>query len=53
MRKAGEATFQVRFKRDFLLNKYLYLMMVPVLAYYFVFHYAPMYGALIAFKEYT
>lgn len=28
-------------------------MMVPVLAYYFIFHYAPMYGALIAFKEYT
>lgn len=28
-------------------------MMVPVLAYYLVFHYAPMYGALIAFKEYT
>lgn len=53
MRKAGQATFQVRFKRDFLLNKYLYLMMVPVLVYYFVFHYAPMYGALIAFKEYT
>lgn len=28
-------------------------MMVPVLAYYATFHYAPMYGALIAFKEYT
>nr|WP_244208952.1 ABC transporter permease subunit [Paenibacillus ferrarius] len=28
-------------------------MMIPVLAYYAVFHYAPMYGALIAFKEYS
>ncbi|WP_436237817.1 ABC transporter permease [Paenibacillus sp. LjRoot153] len=53
MRKTAEASFSVRFKRDFLLNKYLYLMMVPVLAYYFIFHYAPMYGAIIAFKEYT
>ncbi|MDR6553249.1 ABC transporter permease subunit [Paenibacillus qinlingensis] len=53
MRKPAEASFSIRFKRDFLLNKYLYLMMVPVLAYYFTFHYAPMYGALIAFKEYT
>ena len=53
MRKTAEASFPVRFKRDFLLNKYLYLMMVPVLAYYFIFHYAPMYGAIIAFKEYT
>jgi len=53
MRKGTDATFTVRFKRDFVLNKYLYLMMVPVLAYYFTFHYAPMYGAIIAFKEYT
>nr|WP_235885874.1 ABC transporter permease subunit [Paenibacillus cymbidii] len=28
-------------------------MMLPVIAYYIVFHYAPMYGALIAFKEYS
>ncbi|MFC0215292.1 ABC transporter permease [Paenibacillus chartarius] len=39
--------------KDFALNKYLYVMMLPVLIYYFVFHYAPMYGAIIAFKEYT
>ncbi|MEK3725184.1 ABC transporter permease [Paenibacillus sp. FSL H8-0034] len=42
-----------RFIRDFVLNKYLYLMMVPVIAYYAVFHYTPMYGAIIAFKDYT
>ncbi|WP_081735050.1 ABC transporter permease subunit [Paenibacillus gorillae] len=42
-----------RFIRDLMMNKYLYLMMIPVVAYYIVFHYAPMYGALIAFKEYT
>ncbi|MGO4537690.1 ABC transporter permease [Paenibacillus sp. 2TAB19] len=36
-----------------MLNKYLYIMMIPVLAYYVIFHYAPMYGALIAFKEYS
>nr|WP_243767207.1 ABC transporter permease subunit [Paenibacillus agricola] len=35
------------------MNKYLYLMMVPVLAYYVIFHYTPMYGAIIAFKDYT
>lgn len=42
-----------RFVRDFLTNKYLYLMMVPVIAYYVIFHYAPMYGTLIAFKNYS
>lgn len=36
-----------------MLNKYLYLMMIPVLAYYFIFHYTPMYGAVIAFKDYS
>ncbi|TDG00349.1 ABC transporter permease [Paenibacillus piri] len=51
--KPTKATFMKRFTRDFLLNKYLYLMMVPVIAYYAVFHYAPMYGAVIAFKDYT
>jgi putative aldouronate transport system permease protein len=45
--------FMARFKRDFLLNKYLYIMMIPVLAYYATFHYGPMYGAIIAFKDYT
>ncbi|MCM3627122.1 ABC transporter permease subunit [Paenibacillus glycanilyticus] len=28
-------------------------MMLPVLAYYIIFHYIPMYGALIAFKDYS
>jgi putative aldouronate transport system permease protein len=48
-----KSTFSKRFTRDFVLNKYLYLMIVPVIAYYAVFHYAPMYGAIIAFKDYT
>lgn len=49
----SKSVFMKRFTRDFLLNKYLYVMMLPVLAYYAVFHYAPMYGAMIAFKEYS
>ncbi|GLX69321.1 sugar ABC transporter permease [Paenibacillus glycanilyticus] len=39
--------------RDFKLNKLLYLMILPVIAYYIIFHYIPMYGALIAFKDYS
>ena len=30
----------------------LYLMLIPLVAYYLVFHYVPMYGAQIAFKDY-
>lgn len=40
-------------KKDFKLNKSLYLLLLPVLAYYFIWHYVPMYGALIAFKDFT
>lgn len=53
MTEQRPASVKKRVVRDFVLNKYLYLMMVPVLAYYVTFHYAPMYGALIAFKDYT
>lgn len=33
-------------------SKYLVLMMLPGLIYYIVFHYAPMYGLLMAFKNF-
>ena len=33
-------------------HKIVYLMFIPVFAYYLIFHYYPMYGALIAFKNY-
>lgn len=38
--------------RDFRINKWVYLMALPVLAYYVVFCYGPMYGAIIAFKDF-
>lgn len=31
----------------------LYLMMLPGIAYFLCFHYAPMYGAIIAFKDFS
>ncbi|GGD82894.1 ABC transporter permease [Paenibacillus nasutitermitis] len=30
----------------------LYMLLLPVVAYYFIFHYIPMYGVQIAFKEF-
>lgn len=33
-------------------HKWLYIMLIPLLAYYVIFHYAPMYGATIAFKDF-
>lgn len=34
-------------------HKGLYLLLIPALIYYITFHYAPMYGATIAFKDFN
>jgi putative aldouronate transport system permease protein len=39
--------------RDLARNKHVYLMLLPVLVYYVVFHYLPMYGAVIAFQDFN
>ena len=33
--------------------KYLYLLFLPVLVWYILFRYVPMYGIIIAFKNYN
>ncbi|MCI9626591.1 MAG: sugar ABC transporter permease [Clostridia bacterium] len=43
----------VRLKEDIKKFKIVYMMALPVILYYLVFHYAPMYGAVIAFKNFN
>ena len=50
--KANKKTFSQRLSRDFKLNKYKYLLIIPVLVYLALFCYKPMYGLIIAFKNY-
>lgn len=38
--------------KNFKRNKYLYLFLVPSILYFVIFKYAPMYGIIIAFKEF-
>jgi len=45
--------FGKRFLKDFTKNKALYLMFLPVLAYFIIFCYGPMYGILMAFQDYS
>ena len=33
--------------------KYLYLLLIPAILYFFIFHYVPMYGVIISFKDYS
>ena len=46
-------TFGQRLLRDLRYNKLLWIMTIPLLAYYILFHYLPMYGILMAFKDYN
>lgn len=39
--------------KDFKRYKYIYLMILPVIIYYAIFCYKPMYGALMAFQDYN
>lgn len=48
-----DMSFLGRAKRDIKRNYMLYLLFLPVLAYYVIFCYGPMYGAIIAFKDYV
>jgi putative aldouronate transport system permease protein len=40
-------------KKDFSSNKYIYMMLLPIVAWYFIFHYIPMCGSIIAFQDYN
>ncbi len=44
---------QRRFVREISRNRYLYLLAIPILAFYIVFMYVPMFGVVIAFKDYN
>ena len=39
-------------KHDLKVNKWLYVLSIPILAYFIIFHYAPMGGLLMAFEDY-
>jgi len=42
-----------KLKKDLVQNKAIYLMVLPVILYYFIFKYLPMYGSIIAFKDFS
>lgn len=53
MKNISKESFIKRTKKDFKKNWKVYLLVSPVILYYLIFCYKPMYGALIAFKEYS
>lgn len=49
----GEVSYLTRLKKDLRKNYAAYLLFLPVIVYYIIFAYKPMYGLIIAFKNYT
>ena len=52
MTRSGNPTFNRRLRRV-TRNWELYLMFLPVLVFFIIFHYLPMYGVQIAFKKFS
>lgn len=50
--KTGKKSFIQRLRVDFRKNWALYLMLLPVIVYLLIFCYTPMYGVIIAFKNF-
>ncbi len=51
--KADKKAFRARAWKQVKKNKMVYLMVLPVIIYYILFHYKPMYGIIIAFMDYS
>lgn len=48
----NNVSFTTRVKKDFKRNKFKYMLMLPVVIFFILFHYKPMYGIVIAFQKY-
>lgn len=48
-----EQILRSRKLKYFLKNRYLYLLLLPGIAYFILFRYVPMYGVIIAFKKFS
>lgn len=51
--RPAAVSWWTRARKDVLRNRAIYLMLLPVFAYYLIFHYGPMYGAIIAFQDFN
>jgi len=50
VQKTGRVSYSMKRLYD---SRYLYLMILPVIVYFFIFHYLPMYGLTIAFRDFN
>ena len=53
MKENIHGSFGVRVKKDWKRNRSLYIMFIPVVLFYVLFMYKPMYGVIISFMDYA
>ena len=46
-------TFGAKVRKDWIRNRSVYIMVIPVILFYILFHYKPMYGTIMAFMDYS
>ncbi len=51
--KVDKKALRARTWKQIKKNRMVYLMVLPVILYYILFHYKPMYGIIIAFQDYS
>ncbi len=49
----GMKEFRKKVRTDWVRNRSLYILVLPVVIFYILFNYKPIYGAIIAFQDYT
>ncbi|MBU3811913.1 MAG: ABC transporter permease subunit [Candidatus Niameybacter stercoravium] len=51
--KKPKVSLGTKIKKEWNRNKYVYALAIPLIAYYAIFHYGPMYGIVMAFQDYS
>lgn len=51
--KKPKVSLGTKMKKEWNRNKYVYALAIPLIAYYAIFHYGPMYGIVMAFQDYS
>lgn len=49
----GMRNFKKKLRADWVRNRSLYILVLPVIVFYILFNYKPIYGAIIAFQDYV
>lgn len=52
LKSKEKLSFSAKLKKEWKKNYFIYLILLPVVLYYIIFHYVPMYGIIIAWKKY-